>query len=109
MVCEAQTVLSPPPAVTKVISGLGSRLKVIVCVISPHPAPFVTISTVHAVGARTIWFNVPVIEYLLNDPGASPNTNPLGRGVKGSTTKLVAPSNSKVMELVPLKSIPVEQ
>jgi len=82
-------------------------LKVIVCVISPHPAPFVTISTVHAVGARTIWFNVPVIEYLLNDPGASPNTKPFGS--VPLTTKLFAPSNSKVMELVPLKSIPVEQ
>ena len=89
--------------------GLGSRLNVIVSVTSPQPAPLVSILTTHEVGANTVWFNVPVISYSSKVPALNPNTKPFGSGVNGSTIRLVAPSNSRIIALAPLKSIPVEQ
>ena len=42
MVSEAQTVLSSPPAETKITFGSGSRLKVMVCETLAQPPPKVS-------------------------------------------------------------------
>ena len=78
-------------------------MKVIVCVISPQPAPKVFTSTCQAVGTRTDSFIVPVISYSLKVPPRRPKTKPLGRGVPGSMVRPEAPSNDKIIEFDPVK------
>ena len=46
---------------------------------------------------------IPDISYSLTVPVLKPKTKPFGRGVKGSTIRLIAPSNSRMIELDPVK------
>ena len=83
--------------------GAGSKLKVIVSITSPQPAPVVRIFTTIGVGTNTVSLIIPDISYWLVVPVIKLIPNPFGKGVKGSSSRLKAPSNSRMIEFDPVK------